>query len=207
MPCRISIRAPLAGSDFWTAAISRFEWISIRAPLAGSDQTTHLVASHRVISIRAPLAGSDPQARASPDGRCPNFNPRSPCGERPRRSRRTRRRYRISIRAPLAGSDAWGAWCWTTWARFQSALPLRGATDGERIRDGIQKFQSALPLRGATSPRWGCTAISGNFNPRSPCGERRWLQRRRDSGSFEFQSALPLRGATMNHYSPSWDVF
>ncbi len=57
--------------------------------------------------------------------------------------------------------------------KFQSTLPLRGAT--RCVHDtnlNRYVFQSTLPLRGATLTRWGL---------------RYW---------FAFQSTLPLRGAT-----------
>ena len=56
-------------------------------------------------------------------------------------------------------------------------------------------FQSTLPLRGATGIE--AVHIQGNvdFNPRSPCGERR-LTKKRFTGYLQFQSTLPLRGAT-----------
>ena len=80
-----------------------------------------------IISIHAPLAGSDlPIATLTFSGS--NFNPRSPCGERPQRAREMnlfkvfqstlplrgatyhlggiRPAQAISIHAPLAGSDA-----------------------------------------------------------------------------------------------------
>ena len=63
---------------------------------------------HRVafieISIHAPLAGSDPRRRGPRTGPA-HFNPRSPCGERP---------------MPSSVS--------TISSKFQSTLPLRGAT-------------------------------------------------------------------------------
>ena len=56
-------------------------------------------------------------------------------------------------------------------------------------------FQSTLPVRGATCKRDLIKAWNRNFNPRSPCGERRECG---DSVSdpIEFQSTLPVRGAT-----------
>ena len=39
--------------------------------------------------------------------------------------------------------------------------------------------------------------IGINFNPRSPCGERRAFAMRK-AKAFIFQSTLPMRGATMN---------
>ena len=102
--------------------------ISIHAPLAGSDPTAHEALSKAErISIHAPLAGSD-QCSGGCNGRRTDFNPRSPCGER--RTRTARR------------SSSW---------RFQSTLPLRGATHAFlSVPAKHIKFQSTLPLRGAT---------------------------------------------------------
>ena len=123
-----------------------------------------------------------------------NFNPHSPCGERPRSLPSTPARK-----------------------KFQSTLPLRGATPASRrLRDMIE-FQSTLPLRGAThllpgQPRGKPisihTPLAGSdhagtarkgwalyFNPHSPCGERLAFCFNRPHSSI-FQSTLPLRGAT-----------
>ena len=57
---KISIRAPLAGSDTREAARDGLRVrISIRAPLAGSDGAAFGAGCKVKISIRAPLAGSD----------------------------------------------------------------------------------------------------------------------------------------------------
>ena len=103
----ISIHAPLAGCDSALRSPARRAAISIHAPLAGCDrawldgqatyrfQSTHPLrgatrSARRVclphnISIHAPLAGCDSwmsfMARF-----CPHFNPRTPCGVRPRRA-------------------------------------------------------------------------------------------------------------------------
>ena len=55
---------------------------------------------------------------------------------------------------------------------FQSTLPVRGATavDLDDLREG--KFQSTLPVRGATPAARLFSCRPCNFNPRSPCGER-----------------------------------
>ena len=124
----------------------------------------------------------------------PNFNPRSPCGER-----LVLRRAKSSIRDFNPRSPCGERLCAVSVPRpgeiFQSALPLRGATTrrhrqdtgdtdfnprspcGERpasIRSCVSAlvFQSALPLRGATEERRNRFALDKNFNPRSPCGER-----------------------------------
>ena len=80
----------------------------------------------------------------------------------------------ISIHAPRAGSDV--------------ILTVH--------RNGIWKFQSTLPVRGATGFGVQNAQNLWNFNPRSPCGERlaRGLA---ISSTNAFQSTLPVRGATI----------
>ena len=79
---------------------------------------------------------------------------------------------------------------------FQSTLPMRGATLHQKYGDKFLEisihaphagsdhigrknflnflgFQSTLPMRGATMERSLCAGGSHDFNPRSPCGERR----------------------------------
>ena len=80
---RISIHAPLAGSDFIRLFHVPTDVISIHAPLAGSDKVTVYYCSYvSTISIHAPLAGSDNKIKLFRHG------------------------VDISIHAPLAGSDA-----------------------------------------------------------------------------------------------------
>ena len=125
---------------------------------------------------------------------------------------------------------------------FQSTLPMRGATlivlsartfcrisihtphagsdsEYERKQAEINQFQSTLPMRGATNNCMGKAPVDSDFNPHSPCGERRWFvgvfrhgtyisihtphagsdstYRHRQEKSFIFQSTLPMRGATL----------
>ena len=107
--------------------------------------------------------------------------------------------------------------CAVMWHPFQSTLPLRGATPILRQHMTKVKFQSTLPLRGATntakdrmpkiaisihapltgsdSRRHYRKASNGNFNPRSPYGERQYVKGLLVYLAL-FQSTLPLRGAT-----------
>ena len=100
-----------------------------------------------------------------------NFNPRSPWGER-------RDTFTLLIKN----------------AKFQSTLPVGGATYRDPGRGGKRLFQSTLPVGGATvnsrvvhlsleisihAPRGGSDRMfrpgnsgSRHFNPRSPWGER-----------------------------------
>ena len=108
------------------------------------------------------------------------FNPRSPCGERHLLYHSTR---------PASS--------------FQPTLPVRGATRSPHGAEAARRFQPTLPVRGAThiaaashrpahisthAPRAGSDTASNapvnrhaDFNPRSPCGERRiWLAPKAD---------------------------
>ena len=101
-----------------------------------------------LISIHALLAESDRRpgqtAKANKD-----FYPRSPCGER----------------RPGATSP-------TRSPRFLSTLSLRRATNVEHRKNQISQFLSTLSLRRATPASSIIKTLSGDFYPRSPCGER-----------------------------------
>ena len=145
------------------------------------------------ISIHAPRVGSDPGRLRKPPRR-PDFNPRSPCGERLGNLIRTASGF-----------------------LFQSTLPVWGATglheavlDGTVISIHAPRVGSDLPatcdLADAVisihAPRVGSDATQRNrsparinFNPRSPCGER-LAATLRSTTNCEFQSTLPVWGAT-----------
>ena len=58
------------------------------------------------------------------------------------------------------------------------------------------RFQSTLPVRGATMPTPPTRQRRKNFNPRSPCGERQFFHCQ-ILLYLVFQSTLPVRGATI----------
>ena len=125
------------------------------------------------ISIHAPLAGSDDNGRVlSAD-------------------------FLISIHAPLAGSDTIRLKTTTLPPKFQSTLPSRGATRsalGYPVQHGISIH---APLAGSDSSDTWNVFIDGDFNPRSPRGERLFLHHNMVI-NLQFQSTLPSRGATRN---------
>ena len=125
----ISIRAPLAGSDGGPDGRPGLYVISIRAPLAGSDDEFEAMrAIWEQFQSALPLRGATGSCfgrlrsavsfqsalplRGATHRRLPSavarrdFNPRSPCGERPIKISGGEICIGISIRAPLAGSDA-----------------------------------------------------------------------------------------------------
>ena len=192
--------------------------ISTHAPLAGSDPPAHLlIPDSRPISTHAPLAGSDRFFHCD-DSRHQYFNPRSPRGERRQAVDLPAILSVISTHAPLAGSDQIFVYSSMHTTSFQPTLPSRGATKGKRREVGCMVFQPTLPSRGATAtgssappltaisthaPLAGSDAFAdlrvfaaGDFNPRSPRGER--LEgRMRQIAAQRFQPTLPSRGATL----------
>ena len=146
--------------------------ISIHAPRVGSDADHERGGTHRNrISIHAPRVGSDRCHHPQGHG-CVDFNPRSPCGERPcscasgrmtalfqstlpvwgatDRARTMDRLLCISIHAPRVGSDPRSRALTVCRSKFQSTLPVWGATDAEGAKTFDVIFQSTLPVWGAT---------------------------------------------------------
>ena len=171
------------------------EQISIHTPHAGSDLVGALVAFNVLtISIHTPHAGSDWSNREIHHGHR-DFNPHSPCGERPFRFRN---RFSRSI--------------------FQSTLPMRGATRCFGITFVCRKISIHTPHAGSDTifPWW--YQPHQHFNPHSPCGERPLpvviaatlhlisIHTPHAGSDFDgvekdwknngFQSTLPMRGAT-----------
>ena len=146
--------------------------ISIHAPLTGSDQALTLQDIENVeFQSTLPLRGATTRQACLQRSKL-NFNPRSPYGERLLRIRLAQEKTHFNPRSPY----------------------------GERhlmriCQEGFSKFQSTLPLRGATSNRPKIPIQPPNFNPRSPYGERPTPPRPERMLKI-FQSTLPLRGAT-----------
>ena len=174
-PAVISIHAPRVGSDQEAARQAvESEWISIHAPRVGSDVVDKVAASRHF-----------------------HFNPRSPCGER--RSDGIGSIFKFSFQSTL---PVWGATRKGNNRRsshiFQSTLPVWGATFLTKVIIIIYRiFQSTLPVWGATVDLNGCSKHYHNFNPRSPCGERRFTSLNINIKCEKFQSTLPVWGATV----------
>ena len=118
--------------------------ISIHSPHAGRDESSDTESYHHAISIHSPHAGRDVTSHY-PSDLSYHFNPLSPCGERP----------------SLVPT-------FSTAAKFQSTLPMRGET-GSYIPQVMQ---------------------GNDFNPLSPCGERPWC-RKKDRRLYHFNPLSP----------------
>ena len=273
---------PVGGATSRLHVVFRAQAISIHAPRGGSDNLPGGIGYNIGISIHAPRGGSDAVPRSvrggneyfnprSPWGErrasaCPTpppgyFNPRSPWGERRVFAIRRVRADRFQSTLPVGGATAgkrksfprrhnfnprspWGERPaemseQAQRVEFQSTLPVGGATLSPTVLDSDTEFQSTLPVGGATlddvsvacgamisihaprggsdasfdrrhrqreisihAPRGGSdscsenrTGPSGDFNPRSPWGERP-SEQRSIKRSFQFQSTLPVGGAT-----------
>ena len=150
-PCIISTHAPRAGSD--NDAIYRAmdtEQFQPTLPVRGATLTTLQVIIDIVISTHAPRAGSDRRSRSDKHVIC-LFQPTLPVRGATPGIWVTTRQQAISTHAPRAGSDG----------MRPTGAPSPSA------------FQPTLPVRGATSIWPAASTPHSDFNPRSPCGERR----------------------------------
>ena len=157
----VSIHAPHAGRDFNDSWISPLLQVSIHAPHAGRDD----LYSFAALSILS-------------------FNPRAPCGARPKQ-----------FLLPKQNQ------------KFQSTRPMRGATIQQWIR--LLEVRVSIHAPHAGRDRGDCpqAAPMSCFNPRAPCGAR-LFRHHLPVLRHVFQSTRPMRGATQHHqvHLPSREV-
>ncbi len=170
---QISIHVPRAGNDLLLAHIPAL-WIaiSIHVPRVGNDAINLRQLTQVQISIHVPRVGNDDFAFAF----CfllTNFNPRSPCGERPSRTALKPSPLFISIHVPRVGNDH----KWYISGIFAIIIsihvPRVGNDNNHKTEQpNLNKFQSTFPVWGTTGSCCRQSSRSNHFNPRSPCGER-----------------------------------
>ena len=132
-----------------------------------------------------------------PESRCTDFNPRALCGARPDRRPCRPDDGGISIHAPRVGRDVQAKRGRCRCSIFQSTRPVWGATT---VRSDIvpSPWISIHAPRVGRDGRYGQDRPSRcNFNPRAPCGARRYTGGATES-SLLFQSTRPVWGATFN---------
>ena len=183
--------------------------ISIHAPRVGSDGAHGLLGPLRVISIHAPRVGSDYHSSETITWGRWNFNPRSPCGERPQRVDPHILRQAISIHAPRVGSDLRSGpvaaepgisihapRVGSDYPRGRSAAGSDISIHAPRVgSDTAGAISIAIAIISIHAPRVGSDEADIlqcegpiHFNPRSPCGERRGVN--------------TLRALRRNHFNP-----
>ena len=217
---------PVWGATFCAEIIKLSMGISIHAPRVGSDLLRYQLYAFSTISIHAPRVGSD--LTESLDTATPlDFNPRSPCGERPKPYGSRISYHTISIHAPRVGSDSRLSGCGYAPAYFNPRSPCGERRNSQSIGLWNRYFnprspcgeRHAAPAEQAVqrcisihAPRVGSDTRTPvrwtrpeNFNPRSPCGERP-LSRQLGDCCCEFQSTLPVWGATIGQRLPCPDA-
>ena len=128
--------------------------ISIHAPRVGSDALPALILPRGLLfQSTLPVWGATRRAGQGCLQR-KNFNPRSPCGERPYDAVRTGAfGNNFNPRSPC-GERRRPTPMQSATPTFQSTLPVWGATGGQSRPPLQVRFQSTLPVWGATPPRW-----------------------------------------------------
>ena len=147
--------------------------ISIHAPRRGSDFVPYRLLWRHWISIHAPRRGSDRRQECKYHS-LQDFNPRSPQGERRKRRFLTRQKPVFQSTLPAGGATLLPGSGWEVEA-ISIHAPRRGSDKRESayiLKD--VGFQSTLPAGGATYAVAPSDEPDGDFNPRSPQGERRW---------------------------------
>ncbi len=191
-------------------------------PLRGATSASRPRHLRTEISTHAPLAGRDYQPPFL-RWRLLDFNPRAPCGARPKLiSHLANRDAEISTHAPLAGRDQSRNTLPSSGVLFQPTRPLRGATIMAEVLNRVKVFQPTRPLRGATIPSCAAVIIAPRFQPTrplrgatgtipSPGHEPKGISTHaplagRDVSfpckpprQAQFQPTRPLRGATIKH--------
>ena len=147
--CRISIHAPRVGSDLICLTVCPgLTVFQSTLPVWGATSTIPPPDRYCAISIHAPRVGSD-YSLILTSVQNKDFNPRSPCGERPYSNNIRSAQARISIHAPRVGSDRSFKLAFAA-CRISIHAPRVGSDQKSHIMDDNRTY----------------------FNPRSPCGER-----------------------------------
>ena len=147
-----------------------------------------------LVSIHALLAECDrcgELACRQPDG----FNPRTPCGVRPASLTTSNPYIMFQSTHSLRSATLWWIVPRPIRGMFQSTHSLRSATDCPRQVCGCQAVSIHALLAECDETKTKTKTKMKGFNPRTPCGVRRFHDRFDGSGAG-FQSTHSLRSAT-----------
>ena len=168
----ISIHAPRVGSDAcpcWPPPFLRLFQSTL--PVWGATCSRVSTRQTILISIHAPRVGSDPALKREL-APYEDFNPRSPCGERPFTLRCSRVSQSFQSTLPV-----WGATVDQLTTRLFFAISIHAPRVGsDAIREfGLYRWDISIhaPRVGSDGMYISVQYLLVNFNPRSPCGERR----------------------------------
>ena len=119
-----------------------------------------------------PMRGATGSLRCAPPFR-PYFNPRAPCGARRPEAERFHTVFYFNQRAPCGARLPSGT-VGTRRRAFQSTRPMRGATRQLRQLLEGQGISIHAPHAGRDERQPCPFLLLHYFNPRAPCGARRW---------------------------------
>ena len=167
----ISIHVPHAGHDLCQRRSFFLLYISIHVPHAGHDLESMPLCRHFIFQSTCPMRGTTCSSKKlSKDN---HFNPRAPCGAR---LKPVTKRVEVSIfqsTCPMRGTTREQGHA-IDLSIFQSTCPMRGTTSAILISIlDVSAFQSTCPMRGTTVSNHA-SRRSRYFNPRAPCGARRF---------------------------------
>ena len=144
--------------------------------MRGATGKTVILLIATTFQSTLPMRGATPSALYRQHLR-PNFNPRSPCGERRDSRKRDPGRHDFNPRSPC-GERRDALTVEISVEVFQSTLPMRGATVGIHVNSFTRNIISIhAPHAGSDDNPSAYRRSACDFNPRSPCGERpthRW---------------------------------
>ena len=106
------------------------------------------------------------------------FNPRTPCGVRLSMITTLQCDQIFQSTHPLRGATRRCRWPTALLRLFQSTHPLRGATQHAKWQRSHHTISIHAPLAGCDAPPGQGVRIAAHFNPRTPCGVRRFAERR-----------------------------
>ena len=147
------------------------ELISIHAPLAGCDIDDLIpYANNAKFQSTHPSRGAT-RAIWIPHSWRKYFNPRAPCGARPRRLIRPTPRPTFQSTRPVRGATIFSP-ASVLLALFQSTRPVRGATSKKPITELRCQISIHAPRAGRDCSDVARCSCQRDFNPRAPCGAR-----------------------------------
>ena len=144
---------PVWGATLSPLGSSAYSSFQSTLPVWGATQRRQVRRGTSHISIHAPRVGSDAPGKPGDKGD-PDFNPRSPCGERHGHGRGHHRHGRISIHAPRVGSDLVIVGQTNITVQFQSTLPVWGATGHGRGHHRHGRISIHAPRVGSDFMYW-----------------------------------------------------
>ena len=172
--------------------------ISIHAPRVGSDLLTFLKMS-AILILESENRGCEPSVFRpglfSTTSDSFYFNPRSPCGERPKTGVTAHRNAYFNPRSPCGERRASSTRTRNMRCYFNPRSPCGERQLVDAPEDVAHAFQSTLPVWGATLAHHRRAAVA-TISIHAPRVGSDGICRSAEFGGRRFQSTLPVWGAT-----------